>query len=332
MTTVGTEVDAAQEAVVPKPVNPRKAFIVTWLRRLLLLVVVAGAAWTISNHWSTVVATAKTLPWSTLVLSELAVIVGIGFGTLTWRRIIEDLGPPVGVFRCAQINLVGSLGKYIPGSVWAYVLQMELGRKAGVGRARIFTGSLMQVGLGLVAAATFGLLAYPTLSGKFPGAFVFAIILPVGLVALHPKILTWATNLMLKVLRRQPLPGPVPFRMVTEALGLQLVSYCFFGLHLWLLAQAVGAAPGFAGFVLCTAAISIGLNAGLFFFVLPSGAGIRDGVIVAVLISSLAYPQALAFAVVSRVMFVVADLVTAGAAAWLARWKVPLKRPLPVNA
>lgn len=323
--TVDTEVTTETEVAEQKPANPRKAFILTWLRRLLLVVVVAGAGWTISNHWPTVVETTKTLPWTAVALSQLVVIMGIAFGTLTWRTIVEDLGPHVGAFRCAQINLVGSLGKYVPGSVWAYVLQMELGKKAGVGRARIFTGSLIQVGLGLVSAATFGLLALPTLMGKFPGAVFFAVILPVGLVALHPKILTWLTNLMLRVLRRQPLASPLHFRMVGESLGLQLISYCFFGLHLWILAQAVGAAPGFAGFVLCTAAVAIGLNAGLFFFVLPSGAGVRDGVIVAVLISSLAYPQALAFAVVSRVMFVFADLVTAGLAAWLARWRVPIK-------
>jgi uncharacterized membrane protein YbhN (UPF0104 family) len=320
--TVDTE---STEVAQTKPVNPKKAFILTWARRLLLLVVIAGAGWTLSKHWSTVVTTTKTLPWETVVLSQLAVIAGIAFGTLTWRRIVEDLGPHVGVFRCAQINLVGSLGKYVPGSVWAYLLQMELGRKAGVGRARIFAASLIQVGLGLVATATFAVLALPSMLGKFPGAIFFTVLLPVGLVALHPKILTWATNLILKVLRRPPLTHPVRFRMVGESLGLQLVSYAFFGLHLWVLAQAVGAAPGLAGFVLCTAAITIGLNAGLFFFVLPSGAGVRDGVIIAVLISALIYPQALAFAVVSRVMFVVADLVTAGLAAWVARWRVPIK-------
>jgi uncharacterized membrane protein YbhN (UPF0104 family) len=319
--------DTTTEAVPapPKPANPRRALILTWLRRLMLVVVIAGAAWTLTKHWDTVWATTKTLPWEWVVLSELAVIVGIVVGTMAWRTVVKDLGPPVSFIRCAQINLVGSLGKYVPGSVWAYLLQMELGRKAGVGRARIFAGSLVQIGLALVSAAVFAALALPSLLGKFPGAIYFAIVLPVGLVALHPKILTWATNLILKTARRAPLQHPLHFRMIGEALALQLASYAFFGLHLWILAQAVGAAPGFPGFMLCTAAVAIGLNAGMFFFVLPSGAGVRDGVIIAVLISSLAYPQALAFAVVSRVMFVIADLVTAGLSAWLARGRAVAK-------
>ncbi|HEV2781845.1 MAG TPA: lysylphosphatidylglycerol synthase domain-containing protein [Actinophytocola sp.] len=327
--TVDADVTTDEAVAAPKPASTRKTTIVTWLRRLLLLVVVAGAAWTLTKHWPTVWATTKTLPWGSVLLSELAVIVGIAFGVLAWRTIVKDIGPPVGYVRCAQINLVGSLGKYVPGSVWAYLLQMELARKAGVGRARIVTGSLVQVGLALVATAGFATAALPSLYGEFPGAIFFAIALPVGVCALHPRILTWAMNRILKLIRRQPLEAPLHFRMIGEALGLQVVSYAFFGLHLWILADAVGAAPGLAGFLLCTAAVTIGLNAGMFVFVLPSGAGIRDGMIVAVLISSLAYPQALAFALVSRVMFVVADLVTAGAAAWLARWRVPIRPAAP---
>lgn len=301
-----------------------KSIAITWARRLLLLVVVAGAVWTLTRNWATVWDTLKTLPWGTVLLSELAVIAGIGVGVMAWRTLVEDLGPHVGAFRCAQINLVGSLGKYVPGSVWAYLLQMELARKANVGRARIFTASIVQVGLALVAAALYGVLALPSLIDKFPGAIFFAIVLPVGLLALHPRLLTWATNRVLKLIRRQPLERPLHFKMVGEALGFQIISYFFYGLHLWLLADAVGAAPGMTGVLLCTAAIAIGLNAGMFVFVLPSGAGVRDGVIVFVLLSALPYGQALAFAVVSRVMFLVADLVTAGIAAGMARWRVPL--------
>lgn len=291
------------------------------MRRALLVVVVLGAAWTLSRNWTAMVETVRTMPWTTVLLSELAVIVGIGFSVLSWRALVEHLGPRVGLFRCAQISLVGSLGKYIPGSVWAYLLQMELGRKAGVGRARIFTGSLVQVGLALVATALFAVLALPSLLGKFPGAVYFTVLLPVGLVALHPRILTWSTNLLLKLLRRQPLPTPLRFPVVGRALGLQAISYVFFGVQLWVLGQAVGAVPGIGGLMLCVAAVAIGLNTGMLFFLLPSGAGIRDGVIIAVLISAMPYGQALAFAVLSRVMFVVADLVTAGAAAAAVRWR-----------
>ncbi|MGH3621325.1 MAG: lysylphosphatidylglycerol synthase transmembrane domain-containing protein [Sciscionella sp.] len=301
-----------------------RSYALAWLRRILLLLVVLGAGYTLVRNWETVARTLGRLPWEETVLSQLAVIVGIGLGTIGWSAVVDGLGPRVGIMRGAQINLVGQLGKYVPGSVWAYLLQMELGRRAGIARARVFTGSLIQAGVGLVTALVFAVAALPMLTTKFPATIYLVAVLPFALAMLHPRVLTFVVNRVLRVLRRAPLEHRLRYRLIGRVFGLQVLAYGFFGLHLWLLARAVGAAPGALGLLLCAAAISIGLNAGMFVFVLPSGVGVRDGVIVAVLISALPYSPALAFAVVSRVMFLVADVLTAGAAAGLARWRRPL--------
>ena len=67
--------------------------------------------------------------------------------------------------------------------------------------------------------------------------------------------------------------------------------------------------------------MGVAMTAGVVAFVLPSGIGARELVIVGALATVLPYGQALALAVVSRVMFTVAELVSAGVAtlaAWLA--------------
>ena len=93
--------------------------------------------------------------------------------------------------------------------------------------------------------------------------------------------------------------------------------YVAFGAHLWLLADAL-AAPGFPGLVVCAGAIGLGMTAGLFAFLLPSGIGVRDAVVVAALATLLPYGQAFALAVVSRLMFTVAELASAGTATLIA--------------
>src|SRR5690606_23657362 len=84
------------------------------------------------------------------LLSLVAVVVGIMCSTMSWQVLLDDLGKPIGVGRGAQIFLVGQLGKYLPGSVWAYVLQIELGRKAGLARARVDRAG-PQIGLASMA-------------------------------------------------------------------------------------------------------------------------------------------------------------------------------------
>lgn len=54
--------------------------------------------------------------------------------------VLDDLGPPVGFRRGCQISLVGSLGKYLPGSVWACAADGTgpQGRRAVDGRRLTF--------------------------------------------------------------------------------------------------------------------------------------------------------------------------------------------------
>ena len=61
------------------------------------------------------------------------------------------------------------------------------------------------------------------------------------------------------------------------------------------------------------------MTAGLVAFVLPSGIGARELVVVGALVAVLPYGQALALAVVSRVLFAVVELACAGGAALAAR-------------
>ena len=68
---------------------------------------------------------------------------------------------------------------------------------------------------------------------------------------------------------------------------------------------------------------------GLFFFLLPSGAGVRELIIVTALAPTIGSGQAIAIAAVSRVLIVVADLLTAAAAAGLGWWEQRRYGPIP---
>lgn len=302
-----------------------RAVLIAWARRALVVVVIGFAAYALWNEWGAMWRTVRTIPWTTTVLSQLAALAAVLVAVLAWRVLINGLGTPLGVLRAAQVNLVGLLGKYVPGSVWAYVLQIELGRKAGLSRSRVFVATVIGVGTGMVAAVAYAVASIGPLSEKVPWVVYLTPILPIGLIALCPPVLTRLVNLVLKVLRRPLLTEPLRWPMVIKSVAFQLLGFACYGVHLWVLAQSVGAAPGFLGFLLCAAAMSVGLNAGILAFIVPSGIGVREAVIVGVLVASMPSAQALAFAVVSRVMLIVADLIGAGLAAVIARWKAPIE-------
>jgi hypothetical protein len=303
-------------AEAPAP-RTRKALLITWGRRALLLALVVYAGYQLYTQWHEVSKTLLALPWPTLLASFVCVFLGIGLGPLIWKIMLTDLGAPVKVRDAAKIYLVGQLGKYVPGSVVAFLMQMELAKTVGVNRARSFTASLLAAGIAVVASLIAGMCALPAfVRGNHELLWLFAL-LPVGLVALHPKVLTWIVSRVLRLLRRPGLPHPISGFAILKSVGVALAVYVVFGLHMYLLAGALHHG-GLNTVVLCVGAMGLAMTAGLVAFFLPSGIGARELVIVTALTTVMPYGQALALAVVSRLMFTIGDLASAGGAALFA--------------
>ncbi|GAA1405546.1 lysylphosphatidylglycerol synthase domain-containing protein [Oerskovia paurometabola] len=312
--------DTGSDVVAPPTTKSSRGALLAVARVVLLVVVIAAAGFTLWRYWDDVSVTVQAMSWTSLVPATLLVAVGIACGTLSWQVLVDDLGKPIGARRGSQIFLVGQLGKYLPGSVWAYVLQLELGRRAGLARARVFAATVFSLAVAVVAALVAGALALPELMQEDPSLGWMRwlyLLLPVGLACLHPKILTALATFGFRVLRRPRPPHPVRLRTVLHSLAWALGSYTCYGVHLWLLAGTPDGA-GLRPLALCIGAMGIAMVSGLFAFVLPSGAGIRELVIVTALAPMVGTGPAVAAAAVSRVIFTLADLAMAGGAAGLA--------------
>lgn len=255
----------------------------------------------------------KLIAWQSAVLSFLLVLAGLALGTISWIAILNGLGEKVPFLRAAQILLVGQLGKYVPGSVWSYVMQMELGRQYNVSRPRVLITALYSAGVGVVASLILGALAVPLLSQEQPELLWLFALLPIGLVCLHPAVMTWLASLVLKLFRRPPLDHRVRLSTVLIALGTSIGSYVCYGLHLTLLVNSL-ADPDPGTIVLLTGAMAIGFSLSLFAFILPSGIGVREAVLIAAMASLVTIPQAAAVSAVSRMMFTLGDVAAAGIA------------------
>lgn len=300
--------------------NPWRGRALNTVRLVFVVAVLAAVMYTVVKQWAEVRSTLASLAWPSLALSLIMVLAGLGAQTLGWRAALTDLGQRVPVRTAAQIYLIGLLAKYLPGSLWSFVLQMELGRRANITRARAFLAGIVSLALSTTAALVLGALALPVLFRA--GGWITILLLtlaPISLVCAHPAVLTWLTQRFLRLTRRSPLDHPLQWRGVGAVVGWSAVAWVCFGVHLWLLADAA-AAPGLAGLVRCTGAFALALTAGIFAFLSPSGLGVREGIITAALLPYVQPGVALGIALASRVIFTVSDLLAAGLAA-LAGWR-----------
>ena len=316
MKATGSASEVAESAA---PVRSTRAVLINVVRYLLVVLVVGAAVYYIWRNWDEVGPYFGRISVLSLVGSFAAISAGIACATMSWQVLVDDLGRPIGPGRGAPIFLVGQLGKYLPGTVWAYLLQVELGRKAGLARARVFAATIFSVAVAMVAALIAALTALPEIVHDRPElkpVYLLYVLLPVALVLLHPKILNALARFGFKILRRPAPDHPVSGKTVVSSLLWAFASYACYGVHLWILARTA-TDLGVSTLFLCIGIMATGMMAGLFAFFLPSGAGVREIVIITALSPLIGVAPATAFAAMSRVIFTVADLTTAGGAAMI---------------
>ena len=169
----------------------------------------------------------------------------------------------------------------------------------------------------LCAALCASALAVPQLARDHPSLAWLPwlyLLLPIVLCCLHPKVLTAAVRWGFKLLRRPRPDHPVSGKTVFVSLAWALGSYISYGTHMWLLARS-SADVGLEGWGQLTGVMAASMIVSLIAFFLPSGAGARELVIVAALSPMVGPGAAAAYAAVSRLLFTIADLGTAGLAA-----------------
>jgi uncharacterized membrane protein YbhN (UPF0104 family) len=210
---------------------------------------------------------------------------------------------------------VSQLGKYIPGSVWTILAQVELAREYRVPVRRSGAVALLALVTALFSALLVVALALPFSTASLRREYWWVVLLlPPLLVLLHPAVVEWWSGLLFRLLRRPAEPVRLQVGAVVQSVGWMLAAWVLYGPHLYWLVE--GAAPAGAEIGIETLAQCLGIFAlawvvGFLLVFLPAGAGARELVLVIGLASVLPSGAALAVALVSRVLLTAADLLLA---------------------
>lgn len=291
-----------------------------WLARALrtgfVVVVFVLVARTLVVEWPRVRVAASRLDAGALLAATAFGLVSLVALWRSWHALLVGAGVTLPPRASALVFYVGQLGKYAPGGVWTIVAQTELaaGRKVprSVG-AVVGTASIVVVaGTG---AAT-GSLAVLRSEGALEEYGWTLLVLAVCALALVPRVLNALVAVALRVVA--PRTGAVAFggSAILRSLSWCLVWWALTGLHGWFLVRGIAPEPDAAAVV---GAFALAWVVGLVVVIAPAGVGAREGALVLLLAGVLDVPDALVVALVSRVIFMVADLATAGGAAALVR-------------
>ena len=281
----------------------------------LLVLVMVGVAVVVAHDWQAFVDSIHKIGVGGLALSLVAALVGVFATYLQWRSVLIGLDVRFGFLEGARVFFVSQLGKYLPGSVWPVVMQMEAGRSRGANRKTMLAANLITVLLSVCVGVVFAGLLLPFSSPAVLHRFWWALAaLPLLLLLAHPRSLPFLLDLLLKVLRRGPLEVQMTGAATITAIGWSALSWVALGTHLAVLVSAVSR-PSLGVLALCIGGMGLAVSAGVLFLPAPAGAGMREIVIGYVLVAVLTSGQVVAIVVASRVVILLADLLMAGLAA-----------------
>lgn len=276
--------------------------------RALGAVALAALLWAVIAQAEAVAAGLRRMDPVAIVLAFALVLAGLAANLLSWRAVLAGLGSPLPLGVAGRVYLLAQLGKYVPGSVWPILAQAELGREHGVPALRSGVAGIAALIVGLCVGAVLAAVCLAGTATSQLREYAWGlVVVPLGLVALHPRVLQWVLDVAMRVLRRGGAPHRVSPRALVEAAAWSLVMWLLFGAQVWVLARSIGA-NGADLALLSLGAYAAAWVVGFLVVLAPAGAGPRELVLVLALGPVLPRAEALGLALVSRVLMLVGDL------------------------
>ena len=285
------------------------------------LAAVSLGCYAVVDQWPDVHASLGRIGLLTAAGALLCVLAAMAASMQSWRALLTALGSPLPTRAAARVMFLGQLGKYVPGSIWPVLAQMELGTTYRVPRRRSASASMLSMIVAVLTGLLTALVTLPFVAGRTPYLWAFLAAPPL-LACLYPRLLNYGLDRLFRLARRPPLEQPLTARAIAGSVTWALAAWICYGVQLWLLVTRVGGSAG-TGLVLSIGTFAFAWCVGFLAVFAPAGAGVREVLLVALLAPVIGTGAATAVALVSRGLTTISDLLAAGVAAGYARLTQP---------
>jgi hypothetical protein len=283
-----------------------------WARPVLGLVAavfVVATGWDLVSRWES--ARVEVRP-SLALLASVPLVLSCVLQGVGWIALVERMGQTTTPrLEALSLYMASQLARYTPGKVGLPLVRVEgaprIGLPRGLVAVSVFIESLSWTATGAVLGfLSIAITASPGGDGGLLERFSWPLV-----------VASVAGGLVLLTVDRSRYPAPVRKLLAPEGSGplvplrlpaVQIGYWALVAVHGYLLSTALGAAPGAA--VSAMGFYVLAPVAGFVVLAAPAGLGVREAVLVAGLAPSIGSAAALGAALLSRVLWLVTELVT----------------------
>ena len=318
----------ATAATAPRTALRTKRVVLGLLKLLVVLAVFWGLHRTIGrglDDLSDLAWKPSQLRWGMLTLAGIVYLLGLTPAGLFWWQVLHRLGQHPGVLETLRAYFIGHLGKYVPGKALVVILRAGMIRservETGVAAASVFCETLTMMAVGAFVGGAVVVLLFS--DQLWLVALAIGLMLAAGLPTIPPVFVALAKlAFRLKGMRTEsgtPKTGGqfsitalerLDYRTLAWGWGGNLVGWALVGISLWLTVSATGFAHSGSEsreLLVCTGAAALAMVAG-FASLIPGGLGVRDAVLLVLLVPTFGQAGALVATILARLVWLVAEV------------------------
>lgn len=273
------------------------------LRWPLGVVAIAVLAWVVARQWDGVAAAIGNARagrlWALLpVATVLTVLAPTG-----WHLLIRRLGAQIRWSRSIEIWLVAATARFIPGGIWTFAGRYALTRRDSIPGPLVAVSLYLETILIATSSLAIGLPALLLKGTEWPAAgLALAVIAGLALL-LRPATVSF----LVRRFSREPSAAGLDSPGLGTLVPFYGVYWCLWGAWFSLFASCFhDFPPGEMIYLACTFALAYW--AGFVTLVFPGGVGVREGVLLTLLLPVFPGDVALAISVSSRLWMICAEL------------------------
>lgn len=298
-----------------------------WVRRTASILMAATVFFFVGTviwrNWQQIRDADLELRSGLLVLSAL-LLGGYFFGrSLLWFHLTRQTGVAIPFGESVAAWFYSQLGKYLPGKVFLYLGRLYYYRRRDRSVAVVSMTFLVETLATLSASVVTVLVALLTLDvgdvGQWRPVLLVAL---VGLVVfLNPRFLNGALAVVLRVFGRPVQRVDLTAAQSYSFVLLYVVNWLVFGLAFAVFINSI-VSISFGYVVYLAGSFSLASLAGMFSVFVPSGLGVREGILMFMLSQVMPLETAIVISVAARLWFTAVELLGIGVVRVVTRFPI----------
>ncbi len=251
-------------------------------------------------------------------LAVFCLLAAFGLLPLASRQAFSGLGYSISYCTAYRGYFITQLAKYLPGGLWVIPSRAVVFRQIGVNMISSTVGAVIEMCMFLISGLLVSLpyLLFARAESTSEMWICGVLLAPITLIGLHPKVLNPVIRWLLVRMGYTDVDVNMTGGELASILLIDVVFWPVAGIGFFLLVSSVQATPLMLGLVL-PSAFSLAWVAGFLAFLTPGGLGVREGALALLLMPFLPAPLPAVVALLARLWWTVAELVSVAIAAMI---------------